>query len=91
MAGAMFDRALFRARVKNWPSKASVVVPFAGFHLTWQGAYGFTTAFAGSVLVTTGGADDAMAYAALAQLVRALDCGSRGPRFEPGRWYQNPQ
>lgn len=25
--------------------------------------------------------------AALAQLVRALDCGSRGPPFEPGRWY----
>jgi hypothetical protein len=25
--------------------------------------------------------------AALAQLVRALDCGSRGPRFKPGRWY----
>ena len=25
--------------------------------------------------------------AALAQLVRALDCGSRGPPFEPGRRY----
>ena len=25
--------------------------------------------------------------AALAQLVRALDCGSRGPRFDPERWY----
>ena len=25
--------------------------------------------------------------AALAQLVRALDCGSRGPPFEPGTWY----
>jgi hypothetical protein len=25
--------------------------------------------------------------AALAQLVRALDCGSRGPPFKPGRWY----
>ncbi len=25
--------------------------------------------------------------AALAQQVRALDCGSRGPRFEPERWY----
>ena len=28
--------------------------------------------------------------AALAQLVRALDCGSRGPPFEPGRWYHFP-
>jgi hypothetical protein len=27
-------------------------------------------------------------WAALAQLVRALDCGSRGPPFEPGRRYQ---
>jgi hypothetical protein len=26
-------------------------------------------------------------YAAIAQLVRALDCGSRGPPFEPGRRY----
>ena len=26
--------------------------------------------------------------AAIAQLVRALDCGSRGPPFEPGWWYQ---
>ena len=26
--------------------------------------------------------------AALAQLVRALDCGSRGPLFKPGRRYQ---
>jgi hypothetical protein len=26
-------------------------------------------------------------FAALAQLVRALDCGSRGPRFDPERWY----
>jgi hypothetical protein len=25
--------------------------------------------------------------AAIAQLVRALDCGSRGPPFEPGWWY----
>ena len=29
-------------------------------------------------------------YAALAQLVRALDCGSRGPRFDPERWYHFP-
>ena len=28
-----------------------------------------------------------MARAALAQLVRALDCGSRGPPFDPGRRY----
>lgn len=28
--------------------------------------------------------------AALAQLVRALDCGSRGPPFEPGRRYHPP-
>jgi hypothetical protein len=28
--------------------------------------------------------------AALAQLVRALDCGSRGPPFEPGRRYHLP-
>ncbi len=28
--------------------------------------------------------------AALAQLVRALDCGSRGPPFEPGRRYHSP-
>ena len=27
--------------------------------------------------------------AALAQLVRALDCGSRGPRFDPERWYHS--
>jgi hypothetical protein len=27
--------------------------------------------------------------AALAQLVRALDCGSRGPPFEPGRRYHH--
>ena len=27
--------------------------------------------------------------AAIAQLVRALDCGSRGPPFEPGWWYVN--
>lgn len=26
-------------------------------------------------------------FAALAQLVRALDCGSRGPPFDPGRRY----
>ena len=26
-------------------------------------------------------------YAALAQMVRALDCGSRGPPFDPGRRY----
>jgi hypothetical protein len=26
--------------------------------------------------------------AAIAQLVRALDCGSRGPPFEPGWRYQ---
>ena len=29
--------------------------------------------------------------AALAQLVRALDCGSRGPRFDPERWYHFPR
>src|SRR5262249_5122995 len=29
------------------------------------------------------------AWAALAQLVRALDCGSRGPPFDPGRRYQD--
>ena len=28
--------------------------------------------------------------AALAQLVRALDCGSRGPLFNPGRLYHPP-
>ena len=28
--------------------------------------------------------------AALAQLVRALVCGTRGPPFEPGRRYQFP-
>ncbi len=28
--------------------------------------------------------------AALAQLVRALDCGSRGPPFKPGRRYHLP-
>lgn len=28
--------------------------------------------------------------AALAQLVRAPDCGSGGPPFEPGRWYHSP-
>ena len=27
--------------------------------------------------------------AALAQLVRAPDCGSGGPPFEPGRWYHS--
>ena len=29
----------------------------------------------------------AQMFAALAQLVRAPDCGSGGPRFETGRWY----
>ena len=27
-------------------------------------------------------------HAGLAQLVRALDCGSRGPRFDPESWYK---
>ncbi len=39
-------------------------------------------AFAGSWNLGSG------RVAAIAQLVRALDCGSRGPPFEPGWWYQ---
>jgi hypothetical protein len=35
-----------------------------------------------------GGRSGPLGWAALAQLVRALDCGSRGPPFEPGRRYQ---
>ena len=35
-----------------------------------------------------GGGSGPLGWAALAQLVRALDCGSRGPPFEPGRRYQ---
>ncbi len=41
----------------------------------------------GSILLRSG----ALRHAAIAQLVRALDCGSRGPPFEPGWRYQEIQ
>ena len=43
-----------------------------------------------SPLQSVCGGGNSPASAALAQLVRALDCGSRGPLFKPGRRYHLP-
>ena len=44
-----------------------------------------------SPLQSVCGGGNSPASAALAQLVRALDCGSRGPLFKPGRRYHSPK